>query len=315
MSAEREVNRIVRSWLEEGPTVLPERVLDAVLDQVPAIPQRRHSWPAWRLPLMNSEGRIGAAVAAVVVVVLLVVYLLPRFTNVAGPPSTPAPSSAPSPTPTPSPSTPPTLLHYDPNGNAVSLDPGTYLGADPFLVPVTFTVPGGWEGVVAGPNLVALNEQAGWGALNFSVAPALFANPCHYAGLLSPQPGPTVDDLASALARMPGVTTTTPADVTVAGYQGKQLTLTAPTNLYDCKLSPVGSFEIWQLPSGTTSDLAAGEADQVWILDVRGQRVVIDEPESTDEDLADAADVRTVFSSIHFGLPSPGSSAAASPSP
>ena len=35
MSTDRETTRILRSWLEEGVTALPDRVLDAVLDQVP----------------------------------------------------------------------------------------------------------------------------------------------------------------------------------------------------------------------------------------------------------------------------------------
>ena len=48
MSTERDVTRIVRSWLEEGATALPDRVLDAVLDQVPATSQRRPLWPARR---------------------------------------------------------------------------------------------------------------------------------------------------------------------------------------------------------------------------------------------------------------------------
>ena len=42
MSTDRETTRIVRSWLEEGATALPDRVLDAVLDQVPTTRQRRH---------------------------------------------------------------------------------------------------------------------------------------------------------------------------------------------------------------------------------------------------------------------------------
>ena len=48
MSTDRDTTRIVRSWLEEGVTALPDRVLDAVLDQVPATPQRRSWWPARR---------------------------------------------------------------------------------------------------------------------------------------------------------------------------------------------------------------------------------------------------------------------------
>ena len=52
MSTERDVTRIVRSWLEEGVTTLPDRVLDTVLDQIPATRQRRAWWPArrWMMP-------------------------------------------------------------------------------------------------------------------------------------------------------------------------------------------------------------------------------------------------------------------------
>ncbi len=60
MSADRDADRIVRSWLEEGVTTLPDRVLDAVLDQVPATPQRRFTWwPARRLHHMNSIVKFG----------------------------------------------------------------------------------------------------------------------------------------------------------------------------------------------------------------------------------------------------------------
>jgi hypothetical protein len=48
MNADHETTRVVRSWLDEGVTRLPDRVLDAVLDQVPATPPRRPGWSAWR---------------------------------------------------------------------------------------------------------------------------------------------------------------------------------------------------------------------------------------------------------------------------
>ena len=54
MSTDRDTTRIVRSWLEEGATALPDRVLDAVLDQVPTTPQRRSRWPAWVFRLMTT---------------------------------------------------------------------------------------------------------------------------------------------------------------------------------------------------------------------------------------------------------------------
>lgn len=66
MSTDRELTSIVRSWLDKGVNALPDRVLDAVLDQVPTIPQRRAWWPARRLPTLNTYARLAVAAAAVV---------------------------------------------------------------------------------------------------------------------------------------------------------------------------------------------------------------------------------------------------------
>lgn len=67
MSTGRDVTRIVRSWLDEGVTVLPDRVLDHVLDRVPSTPQRRLMWAARRFVTMNTFTRFGLAAAAVIV--------------------------------------------------------------------------------------------------------------------------------------------------------------------------------------------------------------------------------------------------------
>jgi len=72
MSTDRDITRTVRSWLEDGVTALPDRVLDDVLDQLPATHQRRATWwPARRIAQMNTAARFGLAAAAVVVAALL----------------------------------------------------------------------------------------------------------------------------------------------------------------------------------------------------------------------------------------------------
>ena len=102
MSTERDVNRIVRSWMEEGVTALPDHVLDAVLDQIPATPQRRSAWSAWREFHMNKFVAMGLGIAAAVVALLIVGQFLGP--NVGGPPAeTPTPSVAPSVTSAPTP--------------------------------------------------------------------------------------------------------------------------------------------------------------------------------------------------------------------
>ena len=96
MSTDRETTRIVRSWLDEGVTKLPDRVLDAVLDQVPTTPQRRSGWSAWRSYRMNTYAKIVAAAAAVLVVGVAAYQFLPRSGGVGGPGPTINPSPSPS---------------------------------------------------------------------------------------------------------------------------------------------------------------------------------------------------------------------------
>ena len=89
--SERDATRIVRLWLEEGATALPDQVLDAVLDQLPATPQRQPFRLAWRTPIMNNTVRLVAAAAAVVVVAV-VGYQLFIAPSVGGPDASPSPS-------------------------------------------------------------------------------------------------------------------------------------------------------------------------------------------------------------------------------
>ena len=145
MSTDREVTRIVQSWLEEGVNALPDRVLDNVLDQVPATPQRRHSLPAWRLPRMTAPIRIAIAAVAVVVVALIAINFAPKATSVGGPPATASPT-APAPTPSP------IALYVGEGGTQASLKPGIYVAPDTFLLPFTVTLPP--------PAVLAVSGQA-----------------------------------------------------------------------------------------------------------------------------------------------------------
>lgn len=94
MSTDRETTPLVRSWLDEGATSLPDRVLDAVLDQVPATPQRRSWWPAWRSNPMNTYAKLITAAAAVLVVAVVGYQFLPGRSGAGGETTAPSPTPA-----------------------------------------------------------------------------------------------------------------------------------------------------------------------------------------------------------------------------
>ncbi len=103
MSADRDVSRIVRSWLNEDAYEDATRVLNAVLDQIDTTPQRRAGWLARRFPPMNNAIRFGVAAVAVIAIALVGANLYrgsnvgPGSSMVPSPPTSAIPSSSPSP--------------------------------------------------------------------------------------------------------------------------------------------------------------------------------------------------------------------------
>ncbi len=178
------------------------------------------------------------------------------------------------------------------------MESGTYVTASPFLSRVTFSAPPGWFASMGGPYAVFLDPSPGTvsdddGLVELVIFDKVYADPCHVdRGLLNPRPGPSVDDLAKALASVPSLVATTPTDVNVAGYHGKQLTLTAPASNATCS--------VWELPLGAANTMVPGERDTYWILDIDGQRLVIDAHELPNESAAQKAEVQALLDSIRI---------------
>ena len=294
MSTDREVTRVVRSWLDEGVTVLPDRVLDSVLAQVPATRQRRPWWPTWRFAQMNTYARLAIAAAAVLVVAVVGYNLLPGRQGVGGPGV--------------SPSQTPTATAYPlPMNDTAELAPGTYVTHDPFPVRLAATVPAGWHGWIAGPYYSQLwpSNYAG-GGFYFVRPGAVSVDPCHYTKGFSQVVGPTVSDLTEALRNEPGLALTNEASTSISGYTGTKLVVTAAASLAGCELSPEG-YVIWQNPLGGISPgLQAGEAIQLWILNVAGTRLVIVIQDSNQSYTASTlAEVQAIFDSIKIDAVAP----------
>jgi hypothetical protein len=147
-----------------------------------------------------------------------------------------------------------------------SLEPGTYsvgLLFDDGPTRALVHVP---EGYYAGGPVIGSDEGdiAFWGTVS-----KVDTDPC--LGGKHIGAGTTVHDLVARLAAQRHMRVSRPVPVTIGGYHGIHLTLTAPANLDRCRggnvtiLSAGGSWLQWDIPDATFHE---------WILNVRGTRVV-----------------------------------------
>jgi hypothetical protein len=268
MSTDRDTTRIVRSWLEEGVTALPDRVLDAVLDQVPATSQRRSMWPARRFRQMNVSVRLALAAAAVLVVAFAGIQFLTPNQQIGGPPTSP-PSAAPSASPTPSASPVPALPAA---GNPVF--PGTYRPA--FAPTLTLTVdkvvdldcaPGfQCRGSVDAnlPSWLDMEFGTTHGAEIMIFALAQVPDPSS-TGLVAPPAKPA--DIAALIAASPKLTVlAAPKAVTVGGLDASQLDVRAQEG-----------FSLGTRPDAGDTGLATEHDTRLIVVVVDGHTVVITE--------------------------------------
>jgi hypothetical protein len=291
MSTDRETTRLVRSWLEEGVTRLPDRVLDIVLDQVPSTPQRRSWWPTRRFVDMNSVYKYALAAAAVLVVAVVGYNLLPGISEPGAP--TTAPTAQPTVVPTVA-----TSPAVTPGLKTVTITP--FVGDDPpedDAITVTLQYPEGWtfgSGFVAVPDPVGEPAQ-----LTVARGYSLYSDPCRptdgidVADDADVDVGPTVAEFVTALDTHPLLDVTTPVDVTVAGYSGKYLVLSAPADISGCvRYRPIGGDTIY----------AQGPAMRwhLWVLDVQGIRVVIEGFDYPGTSAQHQAELQSIVDSIQI---------------
>lgn len=93
MSTDQDVEGAVRLWVAQGSHQLPDRALDAALDEIATTKQRHAGWLARRSNLMNGNAlKFGAAAVAIIAAAILGVRFLPEA--VGGPPDpTPTPTA------------------------------------------------------------------------------------------------------------------------------------------------------------------------------------------------------------------------------
>jgi hypothetical protein len=190
------------------------------------------------------------------------------------------------------------------------LEPGTYF-IDPDSDPstplrVVYEIPfEGWS------QWFGALKFAGDGhvMINITTVVNVVRHGCRDHSWADPPVGPSVDDLAVALADLaPFRVTSTPTDVTMYRYRGKYLELTAPdlpvegddfTGCVDGNLlSWVAPIDVAEGEGSAFHGYNAEPVEEFWILDVDGTRLVIEANWSPASPPADVAEMRAILESI-----------------
>jgi hypothetical protein len=292
MTESLDADRKITAFLSEGPVELADRSYEAVRHSIERTRQHRVFGP-WSLPGLSDSARVALVVGAILIALVAGFDFVSGLAESERPPVA-SPSQSPSQSPAQFPS-PRTLLL--PNSWGTDLQPGTYRLGSGFPVPLTFDLPSGWSACslgivelgVCAPPAAAL-QNAG---VSFLIVEDVVADPCVNQGL-DPPVGGTVDDLAAAIAGLPGFAATTPADVTVDGHVGKEITVTAPAE------SACDSLYTWAT-ANRTNGVGPGEVNRLNIVDVDGARVLIAADWfPTGQSPVEPPELRRVFESVRF---------------
>jgi hypothetical protein len=191
-------------------------------------------------------------------------------------------------------------------GDFAPLDPGVY-----YIEPVTdgsrplrvvYTIPAeGWSSFIGAfkPGEDPRDQTV---QINIAIVTNLVTEGCSDHSAQSPPVGPTVDDLATALAELaPFELIEEPADVTMAGYSGKHLVWTVPDTLVGTECQDA-ELKSWIAPplSYAFYGYSPGLIEEFWILDVEGTRLMISAHRYADSSQADVDELQAVLDSIRI---------------
>lgn len=257
MNERSDLDRVLRHWFDDGPSRMPDRVVDVVADRIARERQRPAVRLPWRAFPVNPMIKIGAAVAAVLVVAVIGWNLLPAGSTGIGVPASPSPSPSTAPSVTPSASAAAVFPDWysqggspcDPNCSG-ELSAGTHTSRF-FRQAITYTVPAGWiNGADAsyGYDLfpdtssnhaefarshdvdqgIVISATDGW-ADDWGICRGTYT----WGAAL------TADEITRALTASKNLITTAPVPVTIAGLTGRRLDVRlSPSWTGTCPLDP-----------------------------------------------------------------------------
>ena len=288
MKNRSDIDRVLATWMADGPAAIPDRVVDIVAARI-GVQRQRRTWPFPRRTTVTTQIKLIAALAAALVVAVVGYNLLPGTAGPGGPTTGPTPTAQPTaaPTaaaPTAAASTAAAVLDL-PDG---VLQEGRYRIGLSFIDPtlsVVAEVPAGWNGF---PDVAAVTSAEGEnkGALvSFMEVDGLFSDPCQWDlnGSGDPgqpgdvQVGPSVDDLVAALKANSSYASTAPKPVTIGQFAGQELELQLPSSdaIQGCdRRDGQTAGDYFVFPGGFWA-LSSNNRWHLYLVDVNGTRLII----------------------------------------
>jgi hypothetical protein len=189
------------------------------------------------------------------------------------------------------------IPHFDP------LEPGTYYidpdgdPSTPLRVVYRIAADGWSQWIGAGKS-----AKDGHVAVSITTVTNLVRHGCRDLSPADPPVGPTVEDLATALADLaPFRVTSPPTDITMYGYRGKHLELTVPKiDFTDCQEGVIRSWIAPNLSYAFYGYSRPRHIEELWILDVEGNRLVIQANWSPGSPPENMAEMRAILDSIRI---------------
>ena len=235
MTRQRDIERVLERWLDDGINEMPDLVYLTILDRVERQPQQRAWRVSWRDSHVNTYLKPLLAVAAVVVIAVGGIAFLGRPSDpgaggAASPAVSPSPSASVSPSAAPSASAVyPAWFTEDQTGAGI-LPAGSHATTS-FVPGFTFTVPEGWVNGSEEPALYGLfqdspanaAEVAASGSFANEIGIFRYGSPYWYCDAWENHPGTTVAETVSSLVATEAIDTSEPVDVTIGGLTGKQV--------------------------------------------------------------------------------------------
>lgn len=259
---------------------------------------------------MNQRGRV----ARIGLVGLGIVLASCSAAPAAG---TAAPTPTPIPTPSPSPtqSSDPSIQDVMALPPIAALEPGTYFidpdGDASTPLRVTYEIAAdGWSQWIGAAKF----SDVGHTGVSITTVTNIVKDGCLDHLWADPPIGPSVDDLANALAALsPFQVTSPPSDTTIYGYSGKHLEWTVPDlpvegPADDQRFAGCAGRQLmsWVAFIDTVDGDAfygysgPGYVEEFWILDVDGTRLMIAAETSPDSPVQDIAERDAILDSIRI---------------